>query len=257
VTLNGRGKRIPLFCMHPSGGHITAYLRLARLLGADQPLHALQSRGLDNPEAEHRTLAAMANEYASLIDRVSGGSPCRLLGWSMGGLVAHAVAGELERRGTIVELVAMVDVIDAGRAALADSVYVAVTAIVHEVQPALVLDHAQRRALRARHLPAASEDLHAWCEAQGLLPAGRMTAAAFDVALRLFLRHFEMICDHTPGVVQAPMLHWRTGALPSARDWAKFTTGGLVEKIIGGDHFSIMRPPHLDVIARDLLMRDR
>ena len=49
ITLNGSGSAVPIFCMHPSGGEITAYLRLRTLLGDDHPLYAIQSRATGAP----------------------------------------------------------------------------------------------------------------------------------------------------------------------------------------------------------------
>ena len=56
-----------MFCLHPSGGDATAYLRLRALLGDDVPLYAVQSRATSAPEREHTTLAAMAADYAEVI----------------------------------------------------------------------------------------------------------------------------------------------------------------------------------------------
>src|SRR4029077_10435718 len=92
VVLNDRGSQAPLFCMHPSGGRATAYLRLRTLLGDDQPLYALQSQALHEPNTEHATIESMAAGYAAVVQSVRPDGPYRLVGWSMGGLIALAVA---------------------------------------------------------------------------------------------------------------------------------------------------------------------
>ena len=109
VTLNVGGAREPVFCIHPSGGQVTAYLRFRSLLGDDQPLFAIQSRALADPPREHPTLERMAVDYAMLVQSVSADAHCQLLGWSLGGVIAFATAAELERRGTPVRTVGMID----------------------------------------------------------------------------------------------------------------------------------------------------
>ena len=55
----------------------------------------------------------MAHEYAELARERQGSGPYRLLGWSMGGVIAHAVAAELESTG---DEVAFLGLLDAGHA---------------------------------------------------------------------------------------------------------------------------------------------
>ena len=109
VVLHKPGARVPIFCIHPAGGQVTAYLRLQSLLGDEQPLFAIQSRASESLEREQPTLEAMAIDYATVIQGVRPTGPYRLLGWSMGGFIAHAIARELELRGELVEQIAMID----------------------------------------------------------------------------------------------------------------------------------------------------
>jgi thioesterase domain-containing protein len=51
----------------------------------------------------------MAADYAQLIRSVSPQGPYYLIGWSLGGLVAHAVATDLQRQGNEIGLLAAVD----------------------------------------------------------------------------------------------------------------------------------------------------
>jgi acyl-CoA synthetase (AMP-forming)/AMP-acid ligase II/3-oxoacyl-(acyl-carrier-protein) synthase/thioesterase domain-containing protein/acyl carrier protein len=251
VALNDRGSRPPLFCMHPSGGQIAAYLRLRTLLGDAHPLYAIQSRGLDDPDAEHATIDAMAQDYATLIQGVRRDGPCRLLGWSMGGLVAMAVAAELERRGAQVAMVGLVDVTPPGtrtRSSSATDVAFAIAAISAELQPSAAAFGVRTADVRAVQTLARA-DLHAWCEASRRLPAGAVTRERFDAMLRLYQRHVQLAREYRPGVIDAPIVEWRATSARRPYRWSMHTRGGAVSTVVGGCHFTILRPPHVEQIA--------
>ena len=85
------------------------YAGLVRHLPADTPVYGLQAAGLDGGGALPATLEEMASEYVDLVRRAQPEGPYRLLGWSLGGNVAFAMAEELRRRGERVELLALLD----------------------------------------------------------------------------------------------------------------------------------------------------
>lgn len=95
-----------LFCIHPAEGLSWCYLGLTRHL-PDMPIYGLQARGLtgDAPASA----AEMADDYLALIRAAQPQGPYRLLGWSSGGGIAHAIAVRLRRMGERVTLLAMMD----------------------------------------------------------------------------------------------------------------------------------------------------
>src|SRR5581483_1008225 len=62
------------------------------------------------------TIPALAAQYVDQIRRIQPFGPYRLLGWSFGGLVAHAMATQLESEGERVDLLAVLDAYPAGAA---------------------------------------------------------------------------------------------------------------------------------------------
>jgi thioesterase domain-containing protein/aryl carrier-like protein len=240
VTIRAEGTQPPLYCFHPAGGHATPYLRLRELFGADQPIHAIQSRALGGA-AEHASIAAMARDYAELI----AGDRVRLLGWSLGGLVAHAVAAELEQRGVAVDFVAMIDVPEPGRALAAGATALAVTGIIYDVNPS----PPDPRTLLAA-LGSAPPDLHAWCEQRGFLPAGALDASDFAAAEQLYRHHAALVATHTAPHIAAPLaMYWAS----AARDWLAYTSGAIRSRVLGGTHYTIIRPPLVEQIVADLM----
>ncbi|EFL25694.1 enterobactin synthetase component F [Streptomyces himastatinicus ATCC 53653] len=110
LPLRGEGERAPLFCVHPGGGLGWSYTGLMRHLAPDQPVYALQARGLTEPDVLPANVQEMAADYLDQIRTVQPTGPYHLLGWSFGGLIAHAMATRLQSEG---EEVATLTVIDA------------------------------------------------------------------------------------------------------------------------------------------------
>ncbi|NJC70660.1 amino acid adenylation domain-containing protein [Planosporangium thailandense] len=106
--LRGEGDRAPIFCVHPGAGLSWMYSGLLPQL-TGHPVYGLQARGLTDPDALPDTVREMAADYVEEIRKVRPAGPYHLLGWSFGGLVAHAMATRLEQAGERVELLAMVD----------------------------------------------------------------------------------------------------------------------------------------------------
>lgn len=99
----------PLFLIHPAGGLSWGYRHLARLIGPGRRVWGVQHPGLHLEAAMPASLKTLAREYvARILDHAHAG-PVHLAGWSVGGIIAHAMAVDLARRGFHVGLVAMLD----------------------------------------------------------------------------------------------------------------------------------------------------
>lgn len=109
LPLRAHGERSPLFCVHPAGGLSWCYAGLTRALGPDYPIYGLQARGIAKQEALPKTLEEMAADYVEHIRKVQPSGPYHLLGWSLGGSVAHEVAVQLQNQGEQVPLLVMLD----------------------------------------------------------------------------------------------------------------------------------------------------
>ncbi|GGS36121.1 amino acid adenylation domain-containing protein [Actinokineospora fastidiosa] len=103
IPLRAEGALPPLFCVHPGLGLGWVYSGLLKDL-PDQPVYALQARGIDADEPLPASLDEMADDYAALIRQARPDGPYRLLGWSFGGVVAHAIAVRLRAMGAEVDL---------------------------------------------------------------------------------------------------------------------------------------------------------
>ncbi|MEU6588533.1 amino acid adenylation domain-containing protein [Streptomyces sp. NPDC046881] len=102
-------QRPPLFCIHPGAGIGWVYAALLDRLDPDQPVYAVQAPTLRPDGTAAASVAELAAGYLVLIRQVQPSGPYRLLGWSFGALVAHAMAVGLQEQGEEVELLAMLD----------------------------------------------------------------------------------------------------------------------------------------------------
>jgi nonribosomal peptide synthetase DhbF len=109
LPLRSSGNLAPLFCVHPGGGLSWSYSGLMRHLSGDRPIYGLQARGIMQPQLAPHTLDEMAADYLTFVRKVQPAGPYNLLGWSFGGLVAHAMATQLQREGETVALLAILD----------------------------------------------------------------------------------------------------------------------------------------------------
>jgi nonribosomal peptide synthetase DhbF len=109
LPLRTSGGLRPLFCVHPGGGLSWSYSGLMLHLPANRPIYGLQARAITQPQMAPDTLDEMAADYLTSIRKVQPTGPYNLLGWSFGGLVAHAMATRLQEQGETVALLAVLD----------------------------------------------------------------------------------------------------------------------------------------------------
>ena len=99
----------PLFCAHPVVGLSWCYLSMLPHVDPKYPLYGLQARGLQRPEPLPASMREMARDYADQIRTIQPAGPYHLLGWSLGGNVAFAIAEELQDRGERIGLLIVLD----------------------------------------------------------------------------------------------------------------------------------------------------
>lgn len=237
-----------LFCIHPAEGLAWCYLGLARHL-PQVPIFGLQARGMsaDAPA----DITAMVADYLALIRAAQPAGPYRLLGWSSGGGVAHALAVQLRTAGEQVSLLAMMDAYpsDIWHGKPEPQERDALLALL-DVIGASALDEdgapLERDALLARFrqpgstLAAASDEQIA-----------RMTQTALHT-MRIYrgLRHSrfdgDLLFFHaTERGPDAP--HWQA--------WSSYVAGHMEKIDVASSHNAMSRPAPLSHIGRVLAQR--
>jgi len=109
VPLRKKGSKRPLFCLHAGGAHVLFYNDLARNLGDDQPVYAIQPLGLDGIEKAHKSIEDMSRYYVDEIRKVQPEGPYALLGTCFSDAVAVEMARQLGEMGEEVDPLIIVD----------------------------------------------------------------------------------------------------------------------------------------------------
>ncbi|WP_139191243.1 amino acid adenylation domain-containing protein, partial [Rhodococcus tukisamuensis] len=108
IPLRTQGSGPPLFCVHPGIGLSWGYAGLMRYLPPDRPAYGLQLPTISG-DGEYRSIEQLARRYVEEIRGIAPTGPYHLLGWSLGGVIAHAVAVELQSAGEEVATLAVMD----------------------------------------------------------------------------------------------------------------------------------------------------
>lgn len=102
LRLRDRGEPGVVVCLHPAGGLSWCYagllphLRDTAVYGLQSPVFTEGGRGSPGDPVAPDDLASLARRYAAEVADLAQGRPVRLVGWSVGGVLAHAVAAELQ-----------------------------------------------------------------------------------------------------------------------------------------------------------------
>jgi len=109
VEIQPKGSKPPLFFVHGvGGGMFWGYTNLSKYLGADQPVFAFKSRGMDGLE-EFGTIEEMAAQYVADLRTFQPHGPYQLGGYCFGGNVVYEMARQLQAQGEKISLLAIID----------------------------------------------------------------------------------------------------------------------------------------------------
>ncbi len=107
ARLHPQGGKAPLIAIHNTGMY---YYNLAQLLGAEQPLTALQLFDPALPRgAFPASIEEIAAEYVQLIRQLQPTGPYQLVGWCVGGILAVEIARQLRRQHQGVSFLCLID----------------------------------------------------------------------------------------------------------------------------------------------------
>ncbi|KAA8886071.1 amino acid adenylation domain-containing protein [Nocardia colli] len=108
LPIRPNGAAAPLFCIHPAIGLAWCYSGLLAHLAPDRPVYGLQAPHVAGEDG-FASIAEAAGQYVAHIKSIQPVGPYHLLGWSLGGLIAHEVAVRLQDAGDEVALLSMMD----------------------------------------------------------------------------------------------------------------------------------------------------
>ncbi|MFC3320520.1 amino acid adenylation domain-containing protein [Mesorhizobium cantuariense] len=269
VSIQTGGSRAPLFCPHPFGGHVLFYTPLAKALGAEQPLFGLQARGLNGEARPQLSIPEMAQDYVEAIKSVQPRGPYQLVGLSMGGSIAWEMACQLRDAG---EEIAIVGLLDAkalhkpeeytssryhrllGNSPIPDSLSEQVV-ILSVLFPALKKHWRKLKSIKRERQVTALIDF-----GRQVGDVSEMSETQLDHLLavaeanRIALRDYIPRRNDSRSVLFAAKRGLRISTNEPNGDlgWRQFARGRLEVHEVPGDHYTMVAPPHVSVLAKKL-----
>ncbi|MBZ5763783.1 alpha/beta fold hydrolase, partial [Rhizobium sp. VS19-DR104.2] len=230
LPLRATGRRPPIFCVHPGGGLGWAYAGMLQYLSRDRPVYALQSKRLSTKDLTFRNIETRSKDFLQEIKQVQPEGPYTLVGWSLGAVIAHAIASELQKNGDKISNLIFLDgypLTSTSSPKRDGSEYVdrAFGQIDIESTP-------------LTHLREVDPDIHA-------------------IVLSELKDATELIASYSPKVVVGKMSLIRalgTGersanSILSASLWRPYISGKLTQIDVDCDHYNMMSPHALKVIG--------
>lgn len=105
-----RGRQAaPLWLIHPAGGTVFCYRKLASRIDDARPVYAIQSPEIAGLDIAPYNFDMLCRRYTSEITRVQPDGPVYLAGWSLGGALSFRIAQMLEREERQVGWVGLFD----------------------------------------------------------------------------------------------------------------------------------------------------
>ncbi len=210
-TTQGGGRPV-LHLVHPAGGSVLCYRRLAAALAPEVAVAAFQSPGLTGGEPLADVRSA-ADRYLSELPagRVVVG------GWSSGGIIAFEMARCLAAAGHRVGPVVLVDTSPPGGPIPAD----------HELTAGF--DRDVDRLVR---------------------DTTAMSTEERSTRLRMFRSHVRAVAGYRPpGPFPGDVLLLTGRDTPAGTEWRPPVTGRVTVRRLPADHYELMEPPHVIAVA--------
>jgi len=246
LPIRRHGDQHPLFCIHPVAGISWCYAQLARQLPDDYPIYGLQARGLIEPDKLPQSIEEMATDYLQCIREVQPAGPYRLLGWSLGGLVAYAMATQLQSRGEEVSVLVLLDSYPAEKARRRGTP--ARSAIIKAIAEATGYDVSQ--------LPAdLLADNATEPSAHGNGPAGYLSAERLSAVADVAINGHRLAGNFIPAPLHGD-LHFFSAALsrtmgrPRSEAWIPYVGGRTEIYNVDSEHGDMVGAEHIPEIGQ-------
>ena len=243
ITLQQHGDAPPLLSVHGLGGHVLRLVPLGRALAPDQPFFGLQSPGLDDDEAVPETIPDLARIFLSVARDRFGPGPLFLSGMSFGGIVAFEMARQAAAAGQKIGGLSFFDteigeVLEGFRPAPPGAFDRAAGRLRR-----LVGDRLGRTRRRARRTLRGEDEIRRANEYRNFSLIQRTNERA--------------LAAYRPGRYDGEITFFSATRRDPAifAEFARVTGCRFELVMVPGDHLSMLEPPHVDVLARELRAR--
>lgn len=261
-VLPGSRNELALFCIHHVGGHTREYQSIAQQFPSEIPIYGIQARRMIKPEALEVSFYAMAEDYVQMMREVQPFGPYRLLGWSIGGLIAMVITKILEKQGQDVSFVGLIDSTMGAQTSNDDTLLDNLMRVIDEGKHDALsgIDNAERKKL-IRHLktlekPQAIENIIQWASEKHIFDVEESRHLILTEDLK---RHYRKLREaHTFEAVNANLhVWWAKGSLRNGLwpvRWQDYCRTIASSATFSGDHYDIVADPkvHESIVNRFL-----
>jgi non-ribosomal peptide synthetase component F/thioesterase domain-containing protein len=261
IPLRAKGTRPPLFCIHPGGGHLFHYLDLVRALPEDQPVYGLRPPNVDDLR-QVWTVEALAALYRTEIRKFQRDGPYQLCGMSFGGLIAIEVASQLIESGAEVALLALFDTANPAKAMReplsgALLLWRRYAAHLHRKYVLSLVrgNYAEVTSMVRRSIESRIKSL-AWRIVRG---GSRVLNRPVPQRMHNMLATFSALNrSFKPRSFGGRLVLFRAKDRPGGLNgdqslgWGDVASGGVEVLFVPGGHISMMRPPNVLHLAKQL-----
>jgi thioesterase domain-containing protein/malonyl CoA-acyl carrier protein transacylase len=243
---------IPLFLIHPVGGHIYIYRDLANSL--DCSVYGLQAQGLDGTTEPLKSIEDMADYYLEAISNSYSEKTYLLGGSSFGGMVALEMAQKLHQRGQKVPLLVMIDTPGVGQMPkpLLDDAEIIAYLLDMAANISVSPDYLRQLSLEEQILYLSSQTKLI----NNLIPTldvniVRQYLAIFKINSTAMLNY---IPQNYPGKIMFFRAQERDELTPHHPEyaWIDLALGGIEIYPVSGNHITMNYQPHVQLIASQL-----
>jgi amino acid adenylation domain-containing protein len=244
IAIQANGSNFPLFCVARPNVNALGYLFLSRHLGPDQPVFGLQRQMPEDPQVEFtpEQIRETAEEYIRAMRSVQPHGPYYLVGQCQGAYIAFEMVRRLESQGDCIGMLGMLDVWPEENTR--HKLLFFVHSYVHKLLNAL-----RRKA--AKEVVALAAPLADRRHGEG---EALSTAYAGDSRTPLWKLYWPGP-DFRPVVISSKIVVFRVASQPvyrirdRAMGWRNRTVGPVEVEDIPGGHLTLLREPHVHVLA--------
>jgi len=228
ILLQPHGEQSPLFLIHPIGGTVFWYSKLAKLLGSSRPIYGIQDPSIDLEKPVLESIEEMASLYLSHIQSIQPTGPYLIGGASFGSTVALEMAHILKKNNDNVGVVVSLDGWGVYPHTLRDDSYF-------------------RESMLRQH-----NDQLADFKKYGLPPP--------DILFEIQWHRLKLLWKYRLGLIEAPFVLFKSKEILPAfleindtwNHWDKFSNEPVDTLIVPGNHETMFQEPHVNQLSNML-----
>jgi len=223
---------------------------LIRHIGTDHPIYGIQARTLTRPDYVPTSIAQMAADYVDEICRLDPTGPVCLVGWSFGGLAAHAMATTLQARVLEVGLLAILASYPISAAVREEFSDMDDETALEDLLAAVLVDEIpDMQFQRPLTLAAVAEVLRKQANPLSLLDVRRFQ----DIA-QVYAHNARLMLDFTPERFHGNLLLFTATVdkpenAPTPEAWRPYVDGAIEVHAVGSRHSRMAQPESLAQIG--------